>query len=435
MEAETAGYRADETDGKPIEAFRKAGEAETYRDANKTAGDWKLGVMKILYVYGMSTLKDIVYNLRKLGYKVEEYPHRQENSVLNDEEIERLKEYVRKHKITHLMSTHLIYNIAVAAYQSGIKYVSVIWDAPYLKIYTPFGKLDNCWFSIFDRLDYDRFRADGIPHVLYQPLSVNKYDMLKWDVKRKLGGKYINEICFVGRLYEENLYDDNVSKIPEKIQQYFTSIFEEAVFRWDGENRIYGKTAKEVLEYVKLVSPEFELDNIYDIEDVRYFEVQYLIRKIANIERICTLSTLAEQFEVSFYTDSKVEQAQLGNVKIMPPVEPGEASSIIYAGSKINLNISLKGIEGGTPQRIMDILGAGGFVLTNYCAETAELFEEDREIVMFKTPEELIEKAAYYLAHDKEREEIAKAGRRKVLNCYTYDKKLKKLMDWVEGEA
>lgn len=391
--------------------------------------------MKILYVYGMSTLKDIVYNLRKLGYKVEEYPHRQENSVLNDEEIEKLAAYIRKHHITHLMSTHLIYNLAVAAYQTDIKYVSVIWDAPYLKIYTPFGRLDNCWFSVFDRLDYERFKSDGIPHVLYQPLSVNKYDMLKWDVKRKLGSNYINEISFVGRLYENNLYDDQVDKMPLNIQQYFTSIFEEAAFKWDGVNRIYGQTAKEILDYTKLVNPEFEVDNIYDIEDIRYFEVQYLIRKIANIERICTLNMLSEQFSVSFYTDSKVDASLLGNVNLMPPVEPGEASSIIFAGSKINLNISLKGIEGGTPQRIMDILGAGGFVLTNYCAETAELFEEDREIVMYKTPEELVEKAAYYLTHEQEREEIARAGRRKVLNCYTYDRKLKQLMKWVEGEA
>lgn len=391
--------------------------------------------MKILYIYGMSAAKDIFYNLRKLGYKVEEYPPRQENSVLNDEEIDKLTAYVRKHHITHLMSTHLIYNVAMAAYQTGIKYVSVIWDAPYLKLYTPFGRLDNCWFSVFDKLDYERFQNDGIPHVLYQPCAVNKYDMLKWDVKRKLGGRYFNEICFLGRLYEENLYDENLSRLPEQMQQYFTSIFEEAAFKWDGENRVYGKTSSEILKYIKLVSPEFDLDNIYDIEDVRYFEVQYLIRKIANIERICTLNVLAEQFPVSFYTDSKVDPAQLGDVKIMPPVAPGEASSIIYAGSKINLNISLKGIEGGTPQRIMDILGAEGFALTNYCAETAELFEEDREIVMFRSPEELVDKAEYYLTHDKEREEIAKAGHRKVMSSYTYDRKLKQLMEWVEKES
>ena len=82
----------------------------------------------------------------------------------------------------------------------------------------------------------------------------------------------------------------------------------------------------------------------------------------------------------------------------------------------------------------MDVIGAGGFMLTNYCSETAELFEEDREIVMFKTPEELMEKAEYYLAHDTEREQIANAGYQRVMNCYTYERKLKELMEWVRRD-
>lgn len=390
--------------------------------------------MKILYIYGMSRTKDLVHAMRSLGYEVEEYPQRQENSVLDDEEIGRLADYIRERQITHLMSIHLIYNLAVAAYQTGVKYVSVIWDAPYIKIYTPFGKLDNCWFSVFDKLDYERFMRDAIPHVMYQPLAVNADDVRKWNVKEKLGGTYINEVSFIGSLYADNLYDKTLHQIPARIQDYFTSIFEEAAFRWDGVNRVYGKTSPEILEYLKLAYPDFQLNNVYDIEDVKYFETQYLIKKIANIERICVLNALSEEFPVTFYTYRSVDRSKLPKVKIMPPVEPGEAISIIYAASKINLNISLKGIEGGTPQRIMDIAGAGGFVLTNYCSETAELFEEDKELVMFRTPEELIEKTAYYLSHDEEREQIAAAGQKKVLSCYTYEKKMKELLEWVEKE-
>lgn len=390
--------------------------------------------MKILYVYGMSTAKEIVHNLDRLGYKVEEYPDVQHNSVLSDEEIEKMTAYIKKRHITHVMSTHLIYNVAMAAYQTGIKYVSIIWDAPYIKIYTPFGKLDNCWFSVFDKLDYERFKADGIPHVMYQPLAVDQHDIRKWNVKKKLGGRYIEDVTFLGRLYEDNLYDRFLKEIPANMQDYFTSIFEEAVFQWDGTNRIYGKTDKAILDYIKLVSPGFQMENVFDIDDARYFETQYLIRKMANIERICILNALGEKFNVALYTVPDVDKEKVPNVKIMPQVEPGEAASIIFAGSKINLNISLKGIEGGTPQRIMEVLGAGGFILTNYCAETAELFEEDKEIVMFKTPEELMEKTEYYLAHDTERERIANAGHKRVINCYTYDRKLKELMDWVRKD-
>lgn len=393
--------------------------------------------MKILYVYGMSKAKDIPISLREMGFMVEEYAKVQENSILNDEEVESIAAYAKDHGITHLMSIHLIYNLALAAYKAGIKYVSVIWDAPYIKIYSPFGRLDNCWFSVFDRLDAERFHQDGIPHVLYQPLAVGREDVIAWDrhVKKKLAGKYINDVCFVGSLYEDNLYDQRVKNMPQIIVDYFNSIFEEAAFHWDGVNRIYGKTSKDILKYMEIANPEFHIDNRLDIEDVFLFERMYLVRKLANIERVAVLSTLSERFRVVLHTTDTVEKGQLGNVEVRLPVRPGKDAAVVYAGSKINLNISLKGIEGGTPQRVMDIMGSGGFVLTNYCEETAELFEEDKEIVMFKTPEELFEKVEYYLRHDGERERIAKAGQRKVRECYTYERKLKQLMEWVEREG
>lgn len=391
--------------------------------------------MKILYVYGMEQTKDIIYNLHKLGYNAEEYSRRQNPSVLNDEEMERLASYVKDHKITHLMSIHLIYNLAYVAYQTGIKYVSMIWDAPYIKLYTPFGRMDNCYFSVFDKLDCERFRTAGIPHILYQPLAVNQDNLRKWDLITRMAGTYKDEISFVGSLYDQNSYDKELEKMPRHLQDYFISIFEEAAFRWDGVNRIYGKTGRAILDCIRRTVPEFDLDNKYDIEDAAFFEILYLIRKIANIERTCVLNILGEMFPVTLYTNGGTDVSMLPNVKVMPPVEPGKPLLKVYTCSKINLNISLKGIEGGTPQRVMDIMGAGGFMMTNYCAETAELFEEDKEIVMFKTPEELVEKSGYYLSHDEEREKIAKAGYEKVLNCYTYEKKLKRLMEWVEGET
>lgn len=393
--------------------------------------------MKILYVYGMSQVTDIPVALKKMGYRVEEYTSVQDNSVLDEKEVEKLTTYIRKRRITHLMSIHLIYNLAVAAYQTGIKYVSVIWDAPYIKLYTPFGRLDNCWFSVFDRLDQERFQKAGIPHTLYQPLAVNRTDAIAWSAKARktLAGTYINDVCFVGSLYEDNLFDERVRNMPQVVVDYFDSIFEEAAFRWDGVNRIYGKTNAEMLKYMELVSPDFHIDNNLDIDDTYMFEVIYLVRKIANIERIAVLNTLSEAYQVVLHTSSRVEKDQLGNVEVRLPVLPGEDAAVVYAGSKINLNISLKGIEGGTIQRIMDIMGAGGFVMTNFCEETAELFEEDKEIVMYKTPEELFEKTDYYLKHDKEREAIARAGHYKVIGNYTYETKLKKLLAWVEGEG
>lgn len=387
--------------------------------------------MKILYVYGLSTEKNIVQTLRKLQCDVMEYPEVQDTSNMDEEKINALVAYVKEHGITHLMSIHLIYNVAVAAYWAGIKYISVIWDAPYLKAYTVMGTLDNIWYSAFDKLDAERMRQGGCPHVMYQPLSVNRENILAWKKRFLVKRRYIHDISLIANLYEDNAYDRCLDLLPENMQAYFRSIFEEAAFKWDGVNRVYGKTGQEILEYMKLVSPTLKINNPYNVEDVRYFEAMYLIRKLANIERVCVLNLLAEDHDVYLYTYSEVDETLMPKVHRRPPVQVGEATSFIYAGTKINLNIALKGIEGGTTQRIMDIMGAGGFVLTNYCEETAELFEEDKEIVMFRTPEELIQKVDYYLEHEEEREQIARAGHEKAMNDYTYEKKIKRLLDWV----
>ena len=387
--------------------------------------------MKILYVYGLSTEKNIVQTLRKLQCDVMEYPEVQDTSNMDEEKINALVAYVKEHGITHLMSIHLIYNVAVAAYWAGIKYISVIWDAPYLKAYTVMGTLDNIWYSAFDKLDAERMRQGGCPHVMYQPLSVNRENILAWKKRFLAKRRYIHDISLIANLYEDNAYDRCLDLLPENMQAYFRSIFEEAAFKWDGVNRVYGKTGQEILEYMKLVSPTLKINNPYNVEDVRYFEAMYLIRKLANIERVCVLNLLAEDHDVYLYTYSEVDETLMPKVHRRPPVQVGEATSFIYAGTKINLNIALKGTEGGTTQRIMDIMGAGGFVLTNYCEETAELFEEDKEIVMFRTPEELIQKVDYYLEHEEEREQIARAGHEKAMNDYTYEKKIKRLLDWV----
>ena len=65
----------------------------------------------------------------------------------------------------------------------------------------------------------------------------------------------------------------------------------------------------------------------------------------------------------------------------------------------------------------MEIPACGGFMLAERTPDHQELFEEDKEAVFFdiNNPNELLEKALYYLEHEKERKAIAKAGRERCL--------------------
>ena len=94
----------------------------------------------------------------------------------------------------------------------------------------------------------------------------------------------------------------------------------------------------------------------------------------------------------------------------------------------MGINTTSRSIRSGLPLRIFDILGCGGFVLSNYQPELPELFTPDEELVAYSSPEELKELVAYYLEHDKERKEIAHNGFEKVKTHYTYPIRLEQML-------
>jgi spore maturation protein CgeB len=105
-----------------------------------------------------------------------------------------------------------------------------------------------------------------------------------------------------------------------------------------------------------------------------------------------------------------------------------------YNASKISLNISH---TSNNHPRIFDIIASGGFLLTRLTTEDedeggiGELFEIGKEIEVFRTKEELRRKVEYYLAHDEEREAIARSGRERLLKEHTMKHRMQQVLDIV----
>ena len=92
----------------------------------------------------------------------------------------------------------------------------------------------------------------------------------------------------------------------------------------------------------------------------------------------------------------------------------------IYKKSKIVFNDYGEIANGsGVNQRMFEVLGSGAFLLTRHADNLKKDFP-DNIFVTFSDDNDCLEKIRYYLKNEKEREEIAAAGQKYILENYNY---------------
>lgn len=94
----------------------------------------------------------------------------------------------------------------------------------------------------------------------------------------------------------------------------------------------------------------------------------------------------------------------------------------IFSRSKINLNLSNSSTMIGQQikGRNFEIPGSGGFLLTGNAENLDSYYKDGKEIVIFNSIEELVDKSKYYLIHDRERRIISENGYRRTLSEHTW---------------
>ena len=76
-------------------------------------------------------------------------------------------------------------------------------------------------------------------------------------------------------------------------------------------------------------------------------------------------------------------------------------------------------LPGGLSNGAFMATAVGAFYLSLYREGMEEFFEPGREVAVFGTEDEMMERVRHYLAHDDERQAIAAAGQRRTLGAYT----------------
>ncbi|MFH1998118.1 MAG: glycosyltransferase [Planctomycetota bacterium] len=77
-------------------------------------------------------------------------------------------------------------------------------------------------------------------------------------------------------------------------------------------------------------------------------------------------------------------------------------------------------VDGSVSNRLYWACGSGAFYLTHYSEGIEEIMVPGKEIETFTTLDEMAEKIRFYLDHPKARQQIARAGQKRVLKQYTF---------------
>ena len=166
------------------------------------------------------------------------------------------------------------------------------------------------------------------------------------------------------------------------------------------------------------------------IEDDEYIFASSCMEKRVTIEErkslLDSIASLGHDFRL--YTGSKLDDAPQLKQACKGYIDYMSVMPKVFKASRINLNISLRSIKTGIPLRALDIMGCGGFLLSNYQKELAENFEDGKEMVVFYGLDDCIEKVEYYLEHEDERRAIAESGCRAVRERLGLKTQLKKLL-------
>ncbi len=109
----------------------------------------------------------------------------------------------------------------------------------------------------------------------------------------------------------------------------------------------------------------------------------------------------------------------------------GEEMVKILAQSKIVLNIHGKSVPYGGNIRLFEIPATKSFQIADKCPK--DWFINGDEIILFKDNQDLLDKVSYYLHDDKERLRIAHNGYKRLLKEHTYEHRMKKVLQIVQG--
>ena len=378
----------------------------------------------VFHRYNSICEPDFIEAFHKLGIEViEDRGEMTDKNIPLEDRVERLTRLVLERQPVFVFSINFFPYISMICEKLHVLYVAVSVDCPVTEIYSREIKNTCNRIFLFDRVQYESIVSENPSGIFHLPLGANaeRIDRTLEERCGKMGsgssgtgaeaaqGGYRYDVSFVGSLYKEkDPYLDYKGKLAPWYRGFFDGLVQ-AQLKVPGQSLIEETVGEKQISVLRQMDSGFYPSD-YSVHDISHFVAvnHYLSPHVTYLERVRNLNLLAQYFSVDFFTRS--DTSDLKGVHCHGGVSSLTEMPEVFRRSKINLNMTLRSIQTGLPQRIWDVLACRGFLLTNYQAELPDCFVIGQHLEAYETPAEMAEKIDYYLKHEEEREEIAEAG-------------------------
>jgi spore maturation protein CgeB len=137
--------------------------------------------------------------------------------------------------------------------------------------------------------------------------------------------------------------------------------------------------------------------------------------RVPFLDRLASAEDLAVSFYGPYFRDTEAIRKRARGFA------EGRAYRVVLSTTAVALTLVRRANEDGHVMRTFEVPACGAFMLAERTEDHQEMFEEDRDAVFFDSPEELADKAAYYVRNTALRVKIAASGFRRVTeNPNTY---------------
>lgn len=390
--------------------------------------------MKILYLFNKGLMTpDLAISLIMAGHEVDIIENYECTYVIDDE--------MCRNKITEailnaqkivpydfVISYNYVPSAAYVCNSMGLLYISWMYDSWQPTLYSESIMLPCNRIFVFDSMEYEYIKGMGVKHVYLLPLAVNCDRLSEMDLS-DVENSYCCDVSLVGRLYcDESVNGYNAMKtyLENDIRHKIDGIIQNTMGSWDEGNNWFKKFKELNYTQIPNVDAADERKKCMLTDDIYYTSICFA-RAITQLDRTMALNALAKKYKTRIYTYEKTT-GLIPEVDVHNGVNYMDEMPKVFFNSKINLNISLRSIFAGIPLRVFDVMGSGGFLMSNKQKDMDGLLVDGVDYVSFDSIKDLTDKAEHYLHHEDERIKILVNGYRKVCNYHTYQHRIEEIL-------